>query len=221
MWGQPPSAVRRAQPGIACGLHQPMRNNRIFSLLALLLLSSCSARDFLTRRLAADLISATDSFKAPQQYTLQTGIISSKDYASPESQVLQHHGWISATTIACPAGIVPPPCWDILLTPSGVETVRTLVPADEAARPSFSIPVARRQFVAVTGISKQNNSADVDFTWKWIPLNEIGAALYSTDLQYKSTVGFRNYDDGWRLVQSTPHPSQTIDDALKTAEPTP
>jgi hypothetical protein len=198
-----------------------MRKNRIIPLLALLLLSACSARDFLTRRLAADLISATDPFKMPQQYTLQTGVISSKDYASPEFLVLQHHGWISATTNACPAGLAPPPCWDVLLTPSGVETVRTLVSADETARPSFSIPVARRQFVAITGISKQNNSADVDFTWKWVPLNEIGAALYSSDLQYKSTVGFRAYDDGWRIVQTTPHPAQTLDDALKNAEPTP
>jgi hypothetical protein len=198
-----------------------MLKKRILSLLALLLLSSCSARDFLTRRLAADLISATDPFKAPQQYTLQTGVITNKDYISPESQALQHHGWISASTIVCPAGLAPPPCWDILLTPSGVETVRTLVPADEAARPSFSIPVARRQFVAITGITKQNNSADVDFTWKWIPLNEIGAALYSTDLQYKSTVGFRDYDDGWRIMQTTPHPAQNLDDALKNAQPTP
>jgi hypothetical protein len=198
-----------------------MRKNRIIPLLALLLLPACSARDFLTRRLAADLISATDPFKMPQQYTLQTGVISSKDYASPEFLVLQHHGWISATTNACPAGLAPPPCWDILLTPSGVETVRTLVSADETARPSFSIPVARRQFVAITGISKQNNSADVDFTWKWVPLNEIGAALYSSDLQYKSTVGFRDYDDGWRIVQTVPHPAQTLDDALKNAEPTP
>jgi hypothetical protein len=198
-----------------------MPKKQILSLLALLLLSSCSARDFLTRRLAADLISATEPFKTPQQYTLQTGVISNKDYASPESLVLQHHGWISASIIACPAGLTPAPCWDILLTPSGVETVRTLVSADETARPTFSIPVARRQFVAITGISKQNNVADVDFTWKWIPLNEIGAALYSTDLRYKSTVGFRDYDDGWRLVQSTPHPAQTLDDALKNAEPTP
>ena len=86
-----------------------MRKKQILSLLALLLLSSCSPRDFLTRRLAADLISASDPFKAPQQYTLQTGVISNKDYVSPEYLVLQHHGWISATTIACPAGLAPPP----------------------------------------------------------------------------------------------------------------
>jgi len=198
-----------------------MRKNSILSLIgALLLLSACSPRDFLTRRLAADLISSTDPFKSPQQYVLQTGIVSNKDYVSPEYVVLQHHGWISATTVACSPGLAPPPCWDILLTPSGVDTVRNLVSAEQAVRPSFAIPVARREFVGITGISRQGNVADVDFTWKWIPLNEIGAALYSNDLHYKSTVGFRDYDDGWRIVQTTPHPGQTLDDALKNAEPT-
>jgi len=198
-----------------------MRKKSIVLLLALLLLAACSPRAYLTRRLAADLIAAADPFKTSQQYVLQTGVISNKDYVSPEYLVLQHHGWISATTIACTAGLGPPPCWEILLTPSGVETVRTLIPAEETTRPSFAIPVARREFVAVTGISKQGNIADVDFTWKWVALNEIGAALYSSDLQYKSTVGFRDYDDGWRLVQSIPRPAQTLDDALKNAEPTP
>jgi len=195
-----------------------MRKKSNLSFIALLLLTACSPRDFLTRRLAADLISVSDPFKKPQQYTLQTGVISNKDFVSPETLVLQHHGWISATTTACPAGLTSPPCWDILLTPSGVDTIRTLVSADEATRPSFSIPVARREFVVITGISKQGGVADVDFTWRWVPLNEIGAALYSSDLQYTSTVGFRDYDDGWRIVQSTPRPQQTLDEALKNAE---
>ena len=93
--------------------------------------------------------------------------------------------------------------------------------AEEASRPSFAIPVARREFVSITGISKQGNVADVDFTWKWVPLNEIGAALYSSDPRYKSTVEFRSYDDGWRIVvaQSAPRPGQTLDDSLKNAEP--
>jgi hypothetical protein len=54
-------------------------------------------------------------------------------------------------------------------------------------------------------------------------LNEVGAALYSADLRYASTVGFREYDDGWRILaaRSAPHPNpnQTLDDALKNAEP--
>ena len=73
--------------------------------------------------------------------------------------------------------------------------------------------------MGVTGISKERNLADVDFTWKWVPLNEIGAALYSGDLHYTSTVGFREYDDGWRMSESTPRSGQALDDALKNAEP--
>ena len=197
-----------------------MRKKSIL-LLAALLLSSCSPRDLLTRRLASDLISSSQPFKAPQEFALQTGVVSNKDYPSPEYLVLQHHGWISATTIACPPALTPPPCWDILLTPSGVDTVRALVSAGEAAKPSWSIPVARRALVDITGVSKQGNVADVEFTWKWIPLNEVGAALYSSDLRYKSVTGFRDYDDGWRVVISVARSNQTLDDALKNAEPAP
>ena len=197
-----------------------MRNGFVIVWLSLLLVSACSPRDFLSRRLAADLVAATDQFKSPQQYILQTGIISNKDYVSPEYLVLQHHGWITASTAPCTAGMTPPPCWDVVLTPSGVEAVRTAAP-DQSAQSSLPIPVARRQLQEITGILKDGNSADVEFTWKWIPLNEIGAALYSADVRYRSTVGVRDYDDGWRLVQSAPHPAQTLDDALKNAEPLP
>jgi hypothetical protein len=195
---------------------------KIITLTTLLLiLPSCSPRDYLTRRLASDLISASDTFKTPQQFVLQTGVISNKDYVSPEYLVLQHHGWISAITAPCSPGLIPPPCWDVLLTPAGVDTVRALIPADAVTRPALSIPVAKRELVGVTGISKQGNQADVDFTWRWVPLNEIGAALYSRDLQYNSTVGFRDYDDGWRVAaaHSAPRTGQPLDDALKTAEP--
>jgi hypothetical protein len=199
-----------------------MRKSLILTLcLVSVLLTSCSPRDYLTRRLAADLINTADTFKAPQQFVLQTGVISNKDYVAPEYLVLQHHGWISATTAPCSPGLIPPPCWDVLLTPAGVETVRALIPADAVSRPALNIPVAKRELVGVTGISKQGTAADVDFTWRWIPLNEIGAALYSRDLQYNSTVGFRDYDDGWRVVaaHTAPRPGQPLDEALKTAEP--
>jgi hypothetical protein len=184
-------------------------------------LIACSPRDLLSRRLAADLIEGSDTFKAPQAIFLRTGVVSNKDYLSPESLVLQHHGWVSATTAPCPPALVPPPCWDVVLTPFGVETIRPLLAPADAGKPSFSLPAARRELVAVTGVSKQGNVADVDFIWKWQPMNEVGAALYSGDLHYRSTAGFRNYDDGWRIVQAPPRSSQTLDDALKNAEPEP
>jgi hypothetical protein len=188
-------------------------------LLALLTLSACSPRDFLTRRLAADLIAASPAFRAQQQFRLQTGIVSNQNYLSPENLVLEHHGWISVNPTRCSAGLTPPPCWDIQLTPAGVDTIHSLVPAEQADRSSLEFSVARRELLEVTGITKDGNQADVDFTWKWVPLNEVGAALYSADLRYTSTVGFRHYDDGWRIAPAVPHPAITLDDALKNAEP--
>jgi hypothetical protein len=184
-----------------------------------ILLSSCSPRDFLSRRLASDLIANSDAFRAQQQFQLRTGVVPNKDYLSPDYLVLQHHGWISGTIAACPAALAPPPCWDVTLTPSGVDTFQSLIAPGDAEKQSFSIPAARRELVAITGIAKQGNVADVEFTWKWSPLNEVGAALYSGDVHYRSIASFRCYDDGWRLTQGASHPGQPLDEALKNAEP--
>jgi hypothetical protein len=198
------------------------RERRQFAIVLIsLVLASCSPRDFLTRRLAADLISGSSNFKTPQRFVLKTGIVSSKDYPSPEYLVLQHHGWISANSSTCPRDLAPAPCWDLLLTPSGVDAVRATLPAEQTRTSLLSIPVAKRELVAVTGVSKEGNSGDVEFSWKWLPLNEIGEALYSGDVRYKSVVGFRNYDDGWRMIDGVPRSGQAIDDALKNAEPIP
>ncbi|HWW13809.1 MAG TPA: hypothetical protein VN310_04035 [Candidatus Dormibacteraeota bacterium] len=190
------------------------------SIVALLLLSSCSPRDFLTRRLAADLIAGSATFRAQQSFQLRTGVIANKNYLSPDYLVLQHRGWISATTAPCPATMAPPPCWDVMLTPSGVDTFQSLIAPGDAEKQTFSIPAARRELVAITGIAKQGNVADIEFTWRWVPLNEVGAVLYPGDARYRSTASFRNYDDGWRLVENA-HPAQPLDDALKNSEPAP
>jgi hypothetical protein len=52
-------------------------------------------------------------------------------------------------------------------------------------------------------------------------MNEIGAALYPENVHFKSAVAFRNYDDGWRVVETATHGGQALDDALKSAEPVP
>jgi hypothetical protein len=193
---------------------------KLISILCLTsALTSCSPRDLLSRRLAADLIEGSDAFKTPQELLVRTGVLSNKDYLSPEYLVLQHHGWISATAAPCPPTLVPAPCWDVALTPAGVETMSPLLPRADAGKASFSLPAARRELVAVTGVSKQGNVADVDFLWRWQPVNEVGAALYSADLRYRSTAAFRNYDDGWRVVPSAPHSGQSLDEALKNATP--
>jgi len=197
------------------------RRIQLTIVFTVLLQTACSPRNFLTRRFASDLISASGPFKSSQRFLLQTGVLSNKDYPSPEYLVLQHHGWISANSATCPRDLTPPPCWDVLLTAAGVEAIRSALSPNQAGGSRFSIPVARRALIAVTGIAKQGNSGDAEFTWKWVPLNEIGAALYSGDVRYKSVVGFRDYDDGWRMTEGTPRSGQSIEDALKNAEPIP
>jgi hypothetical protein len=183
------------------------------------LLSSCSPRDFLTRRLAADLIATSDTFRAHQQFELRTGVVSNKDYLSQTYLALQHHGWISATSIGCPAALTPPPCWDVMLTPAGVDTFQGLIAPGDAEKQSFTIPAAHRELIAITAIARQGNVADIEFIWRWTPLNEVGAVLYPTSVHYRSTTILRDYDDGWRLVHSAARPGQPLDEALRNAEP--
>jgi hypothetical protein len=189
------------------------------AFLALLLLPGCSPRDFLTRRLAFDLIAQSPTFRTVQRFELHTGVVSNDDYLAPESLALLHHGWITASQAPCPAEIAPPPCWDLALTPSGVETLQPFVPASEAEKKSFTLLAARRELLAVTGISAQGNNAEVEFLWRWSPLNEVGAALYHPDQHFRSTAALRRFDDGWRLVHGTPRPTQTLEDSLKSPEP--
>src|SRR5450755_2876145 len=105
-----------------------MRIAKTLLLAVLLFLGlGCSPRDFLTRRLAADLISGSDAFKTPQMFWLRTGVVSNKDFSSPDAMVLQRRGWILGSEEKCLAGIEPSPCWDVELTPLGVDAIRPLI----------------------------------------------------------------------------------------------
>jgi len=190
---------------------------------ALLLCSAlaCSPRDFLTRRLAGDLISSADAFKVPQDFLLRTGIVSNQDFNSPESLVLQRRGWIIGTNAKCPPGVVPPPCWEVVLSPAGVDAFKPLLPSAQNMTGTIAVHVARRALVEINGISKAGNFADVEFAWRWAPDNEVGAALYDTGVRYRSSVAFRRYDDGWRVVTGQTRSNQTLDDALRNSEPAP
>jgi hypothetical protein len=189
-------------------------------LIALCATTGCSPRDFLTRRLAADLISASDTFKAQQVYWLRTGVVSNKDFSSPESLVLQRRGWIAGDEQKCPPGIDPPPCWDVALTPLGVGVVRPLITNALPDNGPIALQVAHRELTSIDGISKSGNFADVDFVWRWVSLNPVGAALYDSGVRYRSTVQFRGYDDGWRVVNQSVRSNQPLDEALRSAVPT-
>ena len=116
-------------------------------------------------------------------------------------------------------GIEPPPCWDVLLSPLGVDVFRPLmINADSAAAP-VSIRAARRELVAITGISKAGSYADVEFAWRWVALNQVGAALYDEGVHYHSVVQFRSYDDGWRVIDKPMRSNQSLEESLHNAEP--
>jgi hypothetical protein len=198
-----------------------MRKLKIPLLTAMLCYAAaCSPREFLTRRLAADLIAGSDTFRTTQQFWLRTGIIPNKEYVSPEYLVLHRRGWIIGTLVSCPADVTPPPCEDVTFTPLGVETFRDLIPNGGGAAQYFDVPIANRELIEVTGISKNGSLADVDFSWKWVPVNEVGSALYSGGMKYSSSVGFKHYDDGWRVIEGHSSKNEmSLDDALKNAEP--
>jgi hypothetical protein len=198
-----------------------MRKTKALLLAVLLCLGlGCSPRDFLTRRLAADLISASDAFKAPQLFWIRTGLVSNKDFSSPEFMVLQSRGWIIGNEQRCRDGVEPPPCWDVVLTPLGVDTIRPLMSSALPESGPIALQVARRELVSISGVSKTGNLADVEFTWRWVPLNQVGAALYDSGVHYRSTVGFRSYDDGWRVLDQSARTDQSMDESLRNAQPT-
>jgi hypothetical protein len=47
----------------------------------------------------------------------------------------------------------------------------------------------------------------------------VGAALYDSGVQYWSKVGFRSYDDGWRVVEEAIPSNQPLDKSLRNAQP--
>jgi len=196
------------------------RRQAAFVLVLLCSTVSCSPRDFLTRRLATDLIAGSETFKMTQLFWLRTGAISNRDYNSPEYVVLRRRGWVTGSGVACTPDLSPPPCWDMVITPLGVDALRDWVNASAASSQYISVPVAQRELLAVTGIHKNGSLADVDFQWRWAPVNEVGSALYAKATDYNSTVSFIHYDDGWRVIEGSALKSaQGLNDALKNASP--
>jgi hypothetical protein len=197
-----------------------MRTKITIALGVLLCLTAaCSRRVFLTRRLAAELISGSEVFTAPQVFWLKTGMVSNQEFTSPDSLVLQRRGWIIGIQKDCPPNVEPAPCWDVVLSPAGVEAFRPLI--HNAPESLASLKVARRELVGITGISKAGNFADVEFTWHWTSMNEVGAALYDSGVHYRSTTGFRSYDDGWRVATEPARSNQSLDEALRNSQPIP
>lgn len=59
-------------------------------------------------------------------------------------------------------------------------------------------PIADRQFIEVTGISEEGNTAKVTFTYQWIPLKGYEEMRMNKGPQ-TGTANFQKFDDGWRV----------------------
>jgi hypothetical protein len=167
-----------------------------------------------------DLISAADAFKAPQLFWLRSGIVSNKDFSSPEMMVLKRRGWIIGDQQKeCPLGVEPPPCWDVILTPLGIDTIRPLISTALPDAGSIAIQAAHRELVSIESIGKADSVAEAAFIWHWVPFNQVGAAVYDSGVHYRSTVEFRKYEGGWRIAEQPGHVNQPLDAALQNAQP--
>jgi len=64
----------------------------------------------------------------------------------------------------------------------------------------WTVPVATRELIEVTGIMTEGKMARVEYTWKCAP-NDVGQNL-AEELQGTGhgTADFQLYDDGWRLI---------------------
>jgi len=157
--------------------------------LAALLLSLLLPPHFLTRRLAADLIAASDTFAAPQQFQLHTGIISNRTISrrnlSCSSIVAGYRPPKPLVSCSCPAALLgyhAHPFRRGYFSKSHRPRRRRETILQHPRRP----PRTRRHHRH----RQTSQPCDVEFTWRWIPMNEVGAALYSADLHYQSTASF-------------------------------
>jgi hypothetical protein len=67
---------------------------------------------------------------------------------------------------------------------------------------SWTFPLAKRQFNAVTSIESDGGTAHAGFAWKWEP-NAIGAELMPSPKRHEATADLANVGGRWSLTQVT------------------
>lgn len=169
---------------------------------------------------AGRLISALEQFKRESRFTIQTGVplqsafkcLSQEQIANvPANRFVIDRGWVRyetregnlgfGTTASCPA---------LGLTASGQAASagwtrgRAGIARGDGA--SWAIPIGARKFLAVTKLTTASDeSAQVEFDWKWSP-NETGTVLRESfpgagalfDQTRKGRASCRRTEDGWR-----------------------
>lgn len=67
----------------------------------------------------------------------------------------------------------------------------------------YEVPLATRKLVEITGIGELQGETgafvEVQYTWKWSPVNEIATLMKLDERTNTGSAAFRKFDDGWRL----------------------
>jgi hypothetical protein len=114
----------------------------------------------------------------------------------PDLRNYEKAGWITLVVRRCQFNSC---AVDVALTPKGAsESTGWKKTSDKV----WVVPIFRREFVDVTGItSSEPSTAVAEFTSRWIPTDygkELGATPPAPET---GNANFRLYDDGWRLIQ--------------------
>lgn len=168
------------------------------------LLVACAGTRHLSRDRAAEILGGAPFFS--EGYREIEVVVGPRAVFEPgemeEYQVLEKLGLVSIGRSELVSTIE--------VTKLGRERVsRSQATASELHKRYF-FRVAQRKLVTVTGVATgEQGQAQVEFTWTWKPINEIGRSLRADATTYQAMTRFRLFDDGWRIEGTIAEPSAT------------
>jgi len=177
-----------------------MRGLHIFLCCGLLSRSLFAAR-LSHAASAADLIAGSEGFRDAQQFWLRTGIMSNKTIfpglpgtRAPRLDFRIKH--------RLPFRHQSAPCWDVALTPNGVNIFHDLILRMPELH-NISVCSGAKRTAGSDRHKPKRSAGGSGFSLEVDPAECRGAALYNENVEYISTAGFRQYDDGWRLIEGS------------------
>lgn len=191
------------------------------ALVILAATASCvRSQDTLTSERAANLIAGTEGFKREAHFTIQTKTPMQSAFecltqADVEGRPLHRfaveRGWVRYEARNASLGFgKTASCPSLALTPAGQTASATWTRGRVASAPegvAWSIPIGRREVVGVPRVTTSpDESAQVEFEWKWTP-NDAGTALRKSvgdranlffDQRRTGRASCRRFDEDWR-----------------------
>lgn len=191
--------------------------------LALVMLTAAAgcacSQDTMSSERAASLITGADGFKREAHFTIQTNAPMQSAFecltqADVEGRPLHRfaveRGWVRYKARNANLGFgKTASCPTLALTPAGQTASAAWTRGSVASAPegvAWSIPIGRREVVGVPRVTTSpDESAQVEFDWKWTP-NDVGMALRESidranlffDQRRAGRASCRRFDEDWR-----------------------